>query len=60
MAGRQTTIYLSEEQQKRIAKLPREISFSKLIREHFDVILEGYEENEDNVKMAARVKMATR
>ena len=54
MAGRQTTIYLSEEQQKRIAKLPRDTSFSKLIRENFDVILEGYEENEDNVKMTTR------
>ena len=35
----QTTVHLNEDQKERINKLPRSVSFSKLIREHFDYIM---------------------
>ena len=39
----QTTIYLSDEQRERIGMLPRGVSFSGIIREKFDLIMENYE-----------------
>ena len=53
MVGKQTTIYLSDDQAARIAKLPRDVSFSKLIRDKFDIIMEGYEEKR-SVNMVTR------
>lgn len=39
----QTTIHISKEQKERIDALPRNVSFSKLVRDSFDYILRDYE-----------------
>lgn len=47
-----TTIYLSDDQRERIALLPRGVSFSGIIREKFDLIMEDYE-NEGKIVVKA-------
>jgi hypothetical protein len=39
----QTTLHITEDQKTRIDRLPRGISFSKMIRDNFDYIMEEYE-----------------
>lgn len=41
--SKQTTIYLNDNQLQRIAELPRGVSFSGIIREKFDILMEDYE-----------------
>jgi len=47
-----TTIYISDDQRERIAMLPRGVSFSAIIREKFDIIMEDYE-NEGKIVVKA-------
>ena len=35
----QTTVHLDEDQKKRLDNLPRNFSFSQLVREHFDYMM---------------------
>lgn len=44
-----TTIYVNDDQRARIKNLPRDVSFSGLIRDHFDLILEDYTEKKEDV-----------
>ena len=39
----QTTLHINEDQKMRIDRLPRGISFSKIIRDNFDYVMKDYE-----------------
>jgi hypothetical protein len=40
---KRTTLYLEDHQKEIVDGLPRGISFSKLVREHFNDIMEDYD-----------------
>ena len=48
----QTTIYLDDLQRERLSKLPRGVSFSKIVRDNFDYMLFPYE-NENKIFVKA-------
>jgi len=52
--ARRITVYLSDEQGTRIDDLPHNVSFSELVRNAFDVILEDYTPKKESVIMTTR------
>ena len=52
--ARRITLYMTDQQGMQIDNLPRKVSFSELVRNKFDIIMEDYSEDDEGVRMVIR------